>query len=256
MAHDTKEREAALDVILVDPDRLFREALSNVLTNSEFNVVCMAASLDELGERKALEPKPGRHRLVIVDFDESDGENVRHFSELLKGWPDVKFIVIAREVTTSKLRLALELGVHACLTKDISFESFQKYVRLVMSGESVFPVGLAKTLVADLAPSPNRPSPEDVLSNLTPRERAILECLTEGASNKMIARKLGVSDATVKVNIKTLLRKINVSNRTQAATWAVQQGIGNRGVAQERDGPAMSKPEGTLSPTGSVPTAT
>jgi len=105
-----------------------------------------------------------------------------------------------------------------------------------MSGESVFPVGLAKSLVADLAPSPARPSPEDVLSNLTPREHSILECLTEGASNKVIARKLGVSDATVKVNIKTLLRKINVSNRTQAATWAVQQGIGGRA------GDAISRP--------------
>ncbi len=229
MTNDAGDRATSPDVLLVDPDRLFREAMSNVLNHGGFNVVETAASLEELSDDSIAERlREGRDVLVIVDFDENNPVAVERAGFVMKQWPEIKVIVVAREVTTMKLRLALDLGVHACLTKDISFESFQRYVRLVMHGESVFPIGLAKSLVASLEPSWTRASPEDSMSNLTTRELSILECLTEGASNKVIARRLGVSDATVKVNIKTLLRKINVSNRTQAATWAVHKGIGSK----------------------------
>jgi two-component system nitrate/nitrite response regulator NarL len=60
---------------------------------------------------------------------------------------------------------------------------------------------------------------------LTPRENEILGCLTEGASNKLIARQLGITEATVKIHVKALVRKIGVQNRTQAALWAVQSGF-------------------------------
>jgi two-component system, NarL family, nitrate/nitrite response regulator NarL len=70
------------------------------------------------------------------------------------------------------------------------------------------------------------------LRGLSPREQEILQALVTGASNKLIAIKLGITEATVKVHLKTLLRKIDVSNRTQAAIWAMNNGfVANNAVA-------------------------
>jgi two-component system nitrate/nitrite response regulator NarL len=69
------------------------------------------------------------------------------------------------------------------------------------------------------------PSPMNSLRGLSPREQEILQALVTGASNKLIANRLGITEATVKVHLKTLLRKIDVNNRTQAAIWAMNNGF-------------------------------
>ena len=66
--------------------------------------------------------------------------------------------------------------------------------------------------------------------DLTRRESEILDCLTAGASNKQIARDLGITEATVKIHMKSLIRKIGVRNRTQAALWAINSGYGHDSV--------------------------
>jgi two-component system, NarL family, nitrate/nitrite response regulator NarL len=90
--------------------------------------------------------------------------------------------------------------------------------------------------------APNMPSPgpvkaADGLARLSPREQGILRCLAEGGSNKVIARKMNISDATVKVHVKAILRKIGVSNRTQAAIWIL-----NNGPAAEQSGKVVELP--------------
>ena len=68
------------------------------------------------------------------------------------------------------------------------------------------------------------------IRGLSPREQEILQALVTGASNKLIAIKLGITEATVKVHLKTLLRKIDVNNRTQAAIWAMNNGFTAEGA--------------------------
>jgi two-component system nitrate/nitrite response regulator NarL len=104
-------------------------------------------------------------------------------------------------------------------------------VELVMMGETVFPPAFLSFALADGHHESNRASSESssgatlnagtVDPRLSPRERTILRCLTEGDSNKCIARKIEIAEATVKVHIKAILRKIQVQNRTQAAIWGV-----------------------------------
>ena len=69
---------------------------------------------------------------------------------------------------------------------------------------------------------------------MTPREHEILQALVTGSSNKMIANRLGITEATVKIHLKTLLRKIDVNNRTQAAIWAVNNGFSADGAVPTR----------------------
>jgi len=214
--------EEICDVVLVDPDQLFREAMAGILGRNGFEVVHAAPSIGEL-DRESLWRSADRQKLLVIDLGESDQDLRMGFAELIPA-PEVKLVGISRTLTSEKLRLALDLGFHACLTKDISFESFHKYVRLVLSGESIFPIGLAQVLLSDPGHSGTR-KPQVFSRSLNSREYAILGYLTQGDSNKMIARRLGVSSATVKVNLKTLFRKLDFSNRTTAAAWAVRKGI-------------------------------
>jgi two-component system, NarL family, nitrate/nitrite response regulator NarL len=115
-------------------------------------------------------------------------------------------------------------------------EAFVKALELVMLGETILPLELLsffrKTLSAEaqlkttqdvvgIAPG-FPPVKKDDLPSLSFRETCILRCIVDGASNKIIARKLDITEATVKVHVKAILRKIRVHNRTQAAIWATK----------------------------------
>src|SRR3546814_6654822 len=94
-----------------------------------------------------------------------------------------------------------------------------------MLGEKVFPTHLATQLVNGTVTTAPVPIPSRNNHGLSEREMQIIQCLVQGESNKMIANRLNIAEATVKVHMKTLLRKINAVNRTQAAIWALDNGI-------------------------------
>jgi DNA-binding NarL/FixJ family response regulator len=99
-------------------------------------------------------------------------------------------------------------------------------LRLVLLGEKVFPTDLARLLTSDRIMARNDAAQMGHVNGLSDREMQILGYLLNGAQNKQIARDLQISDGTVKVHLKAILKKIGVQNRTQAAIWAVSQGIG------------------------------
>jgi two-component system nitrate/nitrite response regulator NarL len=114
---------------------------------------------------------------------------------------------------------------------------FIKSVKLVMMGETIFPAAflsfvlgpdgghLSEAVPCDEKNQTILAATEDTLApQLSTREKSILRCLTEGHSNKCIARKINITEATVKVHVKAILRKIQVENRTQAAIWGMNNG--------------------------------
>ncbi|WP_332684181.1 response regulator transcription factor [Bosea sp. (in: a-proteobacteria)] len=128
-----------------------------------------------------------------------------------------------------QVQMAFRLSVCAYLLKRINFVTLVKSLELVMLGESLFPadvlmeigkehgveIQVEKEVIAYSPPSSHSGR------GLSTRETQILKCLIQGDSNKVIARRLQIGEATVKVHIKAILRKIRVQNRTQAAIWAV-----------------------------------
>jgi len=113
-------------------------------------------------------------------------------------------------------------GIDGYVAKQIGCEPLIGALRLVALGEKIVP---SQTVIA-LAKKPWRTGGGDWLTcnnnvQLSEREREILVCLTRGDANKIISRQLTITEATVKVHIKAILRKLNVMNRTQAAMWAV-----------------------------------
>jgi DNA-binding CsgD family transcriptional regulator len=136
---------------------------------------------------------------------------------------------------------AFRAGVNGYFAEVTSCEVFAKSVELVMMGEVVFPPAFLSFALVDDHHVSNRASSigssgamltaGTIDPRLSPRERSIMRCLIEGDSNKCIARKVEIAEATVKVHIKAILRKIQVQNRTQAAIWGVNHAF----LAQSSD---------------------
>lgn len=207
-------------VILIDANKLFREGLGRLLLDMQFQVNAEFANLQE-----ALAAAPlARADLVMVDPGD-DVQAAGALGQLCRLLPDVPVVILTSTLDARRLTQALEVGVVGYLMKDMSADALAQSLGLVMMGEKVFPTHLADLLVAGHMQSQSAGDLSAVRKGLSQRETQILRCLIDGDSNKIIAGNLGITEATVKVHLKSLLRKINAVNRTQAAIWAMNNGF-------------------------------
>jgi two-component system nitrate/nitrite response regulator NarL len=144
-------------------------------------------------------------------------DEIRHLKSLQ---PAAFVVLLADTVEHSELAASFAGGVDGYLLKEISPEALLESLNLVVLGEKVFPSQLALLLGGK---NWARAQTKDV--QLSHRELQIVEWLIDGCSNKIIATKLSITEATVKVHVKTILKKIGAQNRTQAAIWALQNGF-------------------------------
>ncbi len=206
---------------LVGRNKLFREGLKSLLRGSQFEVVGEA---DDVGQTHAAmaDQMPA---IVLLDFSavpEHAADDLTHLRSVLT---DAKIVVLTETLSSQTLAGCLGAGAHGYLIKDISVDALLQSLRLVMLGEKVFPTHLAALLVNGMANSAPTRINRANSHGLSGREAQIVQCLVQGDSNKMIANRLGITEATVKVHMKNLLRKINATNRTQAAIWALNNGF-------------------------------
>jgi two-component system, NarL family, nitrate/nitrite response regulator NarL len=205
--------------VLIEANRLFREGLKHLLAGtrfevgSEFNTFDLALAAGEAGATP---------ELVISGQLVKDEADLRAIRE---AFPTARIVVLADDLSVDVLRAAMGGGADGFLIKNVSPEALIQSLQLIMLGEKVFPTNLASMLL-DM----NAVIPQHSIRGLSPREQEILQSLVTGASNKMIAIRLGITEATVKVHLKTLLRKIDVNNRTQAAIWAMNNGFSADGA--------------------------
>ncbi|WP_052954956.1 LuxR C-terminal-related transcriptional regulator [Microvirga vignae] len=169
--------------------------------------------------------------LFIIGAGLSTEETVEAVKHLRETFPEARIVVIADRYDLGLVRLGIDAGVSGfCLTGS-SREVLIKSLELIMLGELVLPSALMASLLneSEAIPTPKPqdsradakvPSEDPRVRKLSAREAEILGHLMEGAANKVIARKLDVAEATIKVHIKAILRKIGAANRTQAAMWA------------------------------------
>ena len=141
-------------------------------------------------------------------------------------------VVLTNDASVKLSAHALSAGVDGYLLKSLSLFGLLHSLRLVGLGERVLPTKLTM-LIADGQLNPSDAEARvSAVKGLSAREREVLRCLNEGHPNKVIARRLETTEATVKVNLKAVMRKLNVANRTEAAIWAVRQGNGG-GTARD-----------------------
>jgi two-component system NarL family response regulator len=129
-------------------------------------------------------------------------------------YPKARLIALTTYGGDEDIRRALQAGVQAYLTKDVLHDDLLKAIRAVHAGHPFLPPSVVKTLAAEiLAP------------DLSAREMEVLSLIVNGLANKQIAHQLSIAEHTVKNHVKSILRKLNVADRTQAATAAIQRGI-------------------------------
>ncbi|HEU4358940.1 MAG TPA: response regulator transcription factor, partial [Xanthobacteraceae bacterium] len=169
------------------------------------------------------------------DFDFATGQ-----IEFFKGsYPNGRIAIVADRYRPEELVSAFRAGANGCFVDVMTCDVFIRSLELMMMGETVLPPAFLSYVFGpeerhlqlhDDSPSEDDKQTilvteiDDPAPQLSPRERLILCCLIEGASNKSIARKMDIAEATVKVHVKAILRKIRVHNRTQAAIWGMNNG--------------------------------
>ncbi|MBR0932157.1 response regulator transcription factor [Bradyrhizobium jicamae] len=227
--------------VIVGKNGLRKEGLVGILRSANFHILASVSSADDLIACK-IQPGPLLF-LVVQSADELDN-GVDRIALLKQRHPAARIVIVADHYRPDEVVASFRAGVNGFFVDGMGCDAFIKSLELVMMGETVFPpafltyvfdaesghareVGMRQDNEATLAPTQEATAPQ-----LSPREQSILRCLIEGDSNKCIARKIDIAEATVKVHVKAILRKIRVQNRTQAAIW----GMNHRSMAAPANG--------------------
>jgi len=215
---------------------MLREGLRHILSSTRFrlhpeNLMCGEVTLDQAAHENPL--------LFILDANLYPSSLAEGIGSLKQQYAQAHIVVLSDGFNLEGMKSAFQSGADGYCLATTGCEALIKYLDLVMLGEVVFPSAAflaaisthAEELdvpteasaikVSSLQVTPASVSHDSPIRTLSSREAEILQCLMQGAPNKVIARKLDVAEATVKVHIKAILRKIRVANRTQAAMWAV-----------------------------------
>ena len=213
-----------LRVMIVDDHTLFRSGLSELLERRGIDV-CAAVGDGEEGCRLAVELAPD---VVLLDLrmPELDGLSVLGRIAAL----DLGCAVVMLTTSSDERDLVTSLrsGARGYLLKDMEPEQLVDALAAVVEGETVVAPEMTSVLAKVVKGGTVESGRPDRFSSLTPREFEILRHLSEGQSNKEIARDLGITDGTVKLHVRSILRKLEVRSRVEAAVIAVEERLFQR----------------------------
>jgi DNA-binding NarL/FixJ family response regulator len=207
-------------VVLADNKEIFREGLARLLEEQEHIEVVLQCSDGEEAVRQVKEIEPD---VVLINTDVSDFGETKAAQKISKSCPGVKVAMLTDSKSEEDLFSAIEAGATGYLLKDMKVDDLMKSIDLIAKGEVVVSPPLAGKLVDKLVEM--KPSEAGVKDGLSEREQEILKLLAKGATNKEIAESLFIAENTAKVHIKSILEKLQLRNRQQAAAYAVKQGL-------------------------------
>jgi two-component system nitrate/nitrite response regulator NarL len=211
-----------LRVIVIDDHTLFREGLEGLLTRRDIEVVASVGD-GEQGIRLAKELKPD---IILLDMRMPDLNGLGVLARLKETDLEMPIAMLTTSTEERDLVEALRNGAKGYLLKDMEPDSLVVALRDIVAGKTVVAPALAPILAKVVQGNvPSDTGEDSPFEDLTPRETEILGLLAEGQSNKVIARNLGISDGTVKLHVKAILRKLNVHSRVEAAVLAVEHGL-------------------------------
>ena len=211
----------SLNILLVDDHTLFREGLESLLSRRDINVLAAVGSGQE-GLRLATELEPD---VVLLDMRMPEMDGMEVLRQLRKSGFTNPVAMLTTSSDERDLVESLRSGAQGYLLKDMEPDQLVVALRDIVAGKTVVAPDLAPVLARVVQGDSIAPEEESPFTKLTPRENEILALLAEGQSNKVIARNLGISDGTVKLHVKSILRKLGIHSRVEAAVIAVEQGL-------------------------------
>ncbi len=207
-------------ILLADDHELFREGLAR-LVNAQPDMQVVGQAADGLEAlRLALDLRPD---LIVMDIQMPVCDGLEATRLIRAEWPQARIFILTVHDEDEKLFEAIKSGASSYLLKDTHSADFLRGLRAALAGDAALPPKLAARLLDEFARLANQPrpdSPSSTASDLTPRERDVLNLIAADATDKEIAERLSLSLHTVKTHVRSILSKLHAVNRRQAARLA------------------------------------
>lgn len=207
-----------LKVLLIDDHRLFREGLQSLLQRRSIDVLAAVGDGIE-GVKLARELHPD---IVLLDMRMPVNDGISVLKQLKQEELTMPVVILTTSSHEPDLLEALKNGASGYLLKDMDPDALVTALRDIYSGKTVVAPPLTSVLVRFVQGDTSTTQDQGPFNELTPRESEILKLIADGQGNKLIARNLGISDGTVKLHVKAILRKLEVHSRVEAAVMYIE----------------------------------
>lgn len=208
----------SINILIADDHQVVRTGLKSMLAGTEFNVIAEAVDGDD-AVKLAAKHKPD---LVVLDIRMPGTDGLAALSRIKMAQPNTPVLMLSTYDNPTYVAKAVALGASGYILKGASRDELITSFRKVAAGEDAWTRDELRRVTGALA-TPRMSA--DVEVPLTQRESEVLRQLAHGLTNKEIGLALGISYETVKEHVQHILRKIGVTDRTQAAVWAVRKGL-------------------------------
>ena len=204
-------------ILLIDDHPMLRNGVKQLIALDASLQVIGEASNGEQGVEMATQLDPD---LILLDLNMPGMNGLDTLDKMRQTALSGRIIVFSVSNNEDDVVTALKRGADGYLLKDMEPEDLLVSLRQAAAGKMVLSEALTPILAASLRE--NRPGNDRDIQSLTPRERDIIKLIAEGLPNKMIARRLNITESTVKVHVKHLLKKMRLKSRVEAAVWVLQ----------------------------------
>jgi len=212
-----------LRILLVDDHEVVRLGLKSLLAHHpEFDVVAEAGSAEEAIE-KTMESQPD---VVVMDVRLPGKNGIEATREIIEKRPETKVVVLTSYAEDDMLFEAISAGASGYILKQIGSDELIKALETIGRGESMLDPAVTQK-VFERVREASRKSENEAFSSLTSQELRILELIAKGKSNRSIAEAVFLSEKTVRNYVSSILSKLRLSSRTEAAAYAVRHHIKN-----------------------------
>jgi DNA-binding NarL/FixJ family response regulator len=204
-------------VLLADDHGVIRDGLGRLISALD-GVVLVGTAAD--GAQAVEQSSTLQPDVVLMDLDMPVMDGIEATRLITAAQPQTAVVVLTAFSDRPRIMSALEAGACGYLLKDVDADEVGEALRAAARGESPLDPRVARTVLNA------RLTPQQPQSNLSPREHDVLALLVQGMPNRLIARRLQISEKTVKAHLTSIFRQLGVADRTQAALWAARHGIG------------------------------
>lgn len=206
-----------IKVLVADDHLLVREGICKLLELDEKIQVIGEAVDGEDAVNKARKLQPD---LILMDLNMPKLSGIQASEQIKTLFPEIRIIILTIHDDEEYIYEVLKAGAEGYLQKDVSAEELRSALQMVFNGETLFPASVINRVMGR-----DRAKPEETIENiLTDREIEVLEMMAKGNNNRVIGEKLFISEKTVKNHVSSILKKLEVNDRTQAVIFAIKKG--------------------------------
>jgi DNA-binding NarL/FixJ family response regulator len=217
------EPDGTIQVLVVDDHEVVRRGLLAFFESEpDLEVVAdVGGGAQALEVLASLDSDGRRPDVIVMDLQMVPVDGIESTRQIRARYNDIEVVALTSFAEEERIEAALEAGASGYLLKDSDPDQVAAAVRAAHRGELQLDPAIARRLMSSLQAAP----PDDPAAELTPRELEVLQLVGAGKANKAIASELGIEERTARTHVSNILGKLGLSSRTQAALWAVREGL-------------------------------